>query len=92
MKMSNNYLSDVQSDNEAAAPPSPSQLLKVFPWEQLPVEIRDQIFDNLEDESLYGSYFEWNGSVPALVIALHHCHCLMSRSCRDLPSTAPRSK
>lgn len=68
--MSHNNLGAIQSDNEAAAPPSPSQILKVFPWERLPVEIRDKIFDNLEDESLYGSYFKWNGSVPALVLAL----------------------
>jgi hypothetical protein len=68
--MSHNNLGAVQSDNEAAAPPSPSEILKVFPWERLPTEIRDKIFDNLEDEPLYESYFKGNGSVPALVVAL----------------------
>jgi hypothetical protein len=68
--MSHNNLGADESDNEAAAPPSPSQILKVFPWERLPIEIRDKIFDNLEGESLYGSYFKWNSSVLALVAAL----------------------
>ena len=68
--MSHNNPGAVQPDNEVATPPSPSQVLNVSPWERLPFEIRDTIFDNLEDESLCGSYFKWNGSVPALVVAL----------------------
>jgi hypothetical protein len=65
--MGQNNSGDIQS---AAEPPSPSQVLKVFPWERLPFEIRDSIFDNLEAESLCESYFKRNGSVPAFVVAL----------------------
>ena len=56
---------------------TPSESPKIFPWEKLPFEIRDQIFAEV-DSSLGGPpdwlidlyYFEWNGSIPPLVVAL----------------------
>jgi hypothetical protein len=56
---------------------TPSESPKIFSWEKLPFEIRDQIFAKV-DSSLGGPpdwlidsyYFEWNGSMPPLVVAL----------------------
>jgi hypothetical protein len=57
---------------------------KASPWERLPIEVRQQIFDNLDEELIYvcisqthpnpapkpRPYFRWSDSMPPLVVAL----------------------
>ena len=43
---------------------------KSFPWERCPVEIREMIFDEVKNRPYPSPYWEWNGSIPALVVAL----------------------
>ncbi|CZR62966.1 uncharacterized protein PAC_12863 [Phialocephala subalpina] len=47
----------------------------VFPWEKLPFEIREKIFEDVKkslDRSrrYMGGYFSWDGTMPPLVVAL----------------------
>jgi hypothetical protein len=57
---------------------------KASPWERLPIEVRQQIFDNLDEELIIvcisqtqpnpapkpRTYFRWSDSMPPLVVAL----------------------
>ena len=70
-------LLSISADSLSDPSSAPSKTSKMFPWEKLPFEIRDQIFAEV-DSSLGGPpnwlidsyYFEWNGSMPPLVVAL----------------------
>ena len=70
-------LLSISADSLSDPSSAPSKTSKMFPWEKLPFELRDQIFAEV-DSSLGGPpdwlidsyYFEWNGSMPSLVVAL----------------------
>jgi len=57
------------------------QSTKVFDWEKLPTELREQIFEFTDTVSDRVPHFEWRGRLPALVVALRslpisHAHVL----------------
>ena len=60
--------------NKPAKPAKP--VVKAFPWERLPFELRQQIFDALDKmtwlwrEEAPVCYFDWSHTLPPLVIAL----------------------
>lgn len=44
---------------------------RTFPWEKLPFEIREEIFKNVNEQSVRGlNYFWWDGVMSPLIIAL----------------------
>ncbi|KUJ09372.1 uncharacterized protein LY89DRAFT_676169 [Mollisia scopiformis] len=73
-----------QDFNESAISPRLDGLVSVaqsnntnnqsaFPWERLPYELRGQIFKELNSERSGNNgspYFKWQGSMPALIVAL----------------------
>ena len=42
----------------------------VYPWEEMPYEIRDKIFSEVHDDDNAYPHFYWEGKMPALVVAL----------------------
>ncbi|KAE9367365.1 hypothetical protein N431DRAFT_470800 [Stipitochalara longipes BDJ] len=43
--------------------------IKAFPWEKCPVDVRETIFDKV-DNNAYGHHFGWGGWMPSIIIAL----------------------
>lgn len=56
------------NSTEARSIAFPTAEPKSFSWERCPVEVRDMIFDVVTQDNRY--YFDWEGCVPPLVIAL----------------------
>lgn len=61
---------DAAAESPATMSTSPALPPKSFPREQLPYELRDQIFGILDETPDFTSYFRWRGSIPSLVIVL----------------------